>query len=170
MSSGSAPVHNRPVSTEPKRFPAFLAPAARAALAELADRTREGWEPGRQGTGYHKLSLRGALADREPALMPLLVQARVSLGVEYQDWDAYLLRYPSGSEVPPHRDPNSAGRHMRLNALVRPAEPGTGELRLEGKVFELEPGDAVRFRSDELTHQVSPVAGERLVLSVGCVF
>lgn len=163
-------IDNRGVSTETRRFPAFLAPAARAVLAALAERTESGWEPGRQGTGYEKLPLRGALADREATLAPLLVQARVSLGVEPTDWDAYLLRFPEGSHVPPHRDPSSGGRHLRLNTLVRAAAPGTGELRLEGQVFDLAEGDAVRFRSDAVTHQVSRVEGERLVFSVGCVY
>jgi hypothetical protein len=65
----------------------------------------------------------------------------------------------------------------RLPAFLAPAarralrdRAATGELRLEGKVFELAPGDAVVFRSDQITHQVSPVVGERLVLSVGCVY
>lgn len=162
-------IDNRGVITETRRFPAFLAPAARTALCELAERTESGWEPGRQGTGYEKLPLRG-LADREAVLPPLLVQARVSLDVELSDWDAYLLRFRQGSYVPPHRDPTSGGRHLRLNALVRAAAPGTGELRLEGEVFDLAAGDAVRFRSDAITHQVSRVEGERLVFSVGCVY
>jgi hypothetical protein len=156
------------VSSPPRRLPAFLAPAARRALRDRAA-TATGWEAGRQGSGYHKLPLRDA-GRADPVLEMLLVQARVALGVEIIDWDAYLLRYPEGSSVPPHRDSAEGGRHLRLNALIAAGERGTGELRLEGKVFELAPGDAVVFRSDQITHQVSPVVGERLVLSVGCVY
>lgn len=151
----------------PRRLPAFLAPAARAVLVELA--ARGGWEAGRQGTGYEKLDLR-TLDDSPQYLEPLLAGARVALRVEYSDWDAYLLRYADGSFIPPHRDPTRHGKHLRLNAVVQASAPGSGELRLDGAVFDLDIGDAVVFRSDQIEHQVSLVVGERLMLSVGCAF
>ena len=49
------------------------------------------WQPGRQGTGYDKMLL-------FTALWPI-------------PFDSYLLRYPEGSEIPPHTDPVQAGRH-----------------------------------------------------------
>lgn len=157
------------MSEKPRRLPAFLAPAARAVLIDLAASRGHGWEAGRQGTGYEKLDLRAL--DEPPAFInPLLAGARVAMAVKYSGWDAYLLRYREGSFIPPHRDPSRHGRHLRLNAVVQPSAPGTGELRLDGEVFDLEVGDAVVFRSDQITHQVSAVVGERLMLSVGCAF
>jgi alkylated DNA repair dioxygenase AlkB len=154
---------------KPRRLPAFLAPAVRTALIDLASEVREGWEGGRQGTGYDKLDLR-ALDPAPTYMAALLADARVAMAVEYTGWDAYLLRYRDGSLIPPHRDPTHRGRHLRLNAQVLVSAPGTGELRLDGEVFDLEVGDAVVFRSDQILHQVSPVVGERLVFSVGCAF
>lgn len=153
---------------KPRRFPAFLAPAVRAVLGELAGAATR-WQPGRQGTGYEKLDLR-ALDPAPDYLAGLLSTARVAMAVDYKEWDAYLLRYADGSFIPPHRDPTHQGRHLRLNGVVKASAPGTGELRLDGEVFDLEEGDAVVFRSDQLLHQVSPIVGERLVLSVGCAF
>ena len=152
----------------PRRLPAFLAPAVRAALIDLAA-SRGGWEPGRQGTGYEKLDLL-ALDDPPAFVAPLIAGARVAMAVEYTGSDAYLLRYRDGSFIPPHRDPTRHGRHLRLNAVVQASAPGSGELRLDGEVFDLDVGDAVVFRSDQVLHQVSPVVGERLMFSVGCAF
>lgn len=153
---------------KPRRLPAFLAPAARAVLIELAA-SASGWEGGRQGTGYDKVDLQ-ALDPTPGYLADLLVSARVAMAVKYLGWDAYLLRYRDGSFIPPHRDPTQHGRHLRLNAVVLASAPGSGELRLDGEVFDLAEGDAVVFRSDQILHQVSPVVGERIMLSVGCAF
>ena len=57
----------------------FLASAR--SYASLAFR----WQRGRQGTGYDKM---------------LLLTARWPLR-----FDSYLIRYPEGSEIPPHTDP-----------------------------------------------------------------
>jgi alkylated DNA repair dioxygenase AlkB len=153
---------------KPRRLPAFLAPATRTALVELASTVSE-WEGGRQGTGYEKLDLK-TIDPAPPYLPALLADLRVAMAVEYSGWDAYLLRYRDGSFIPPHRDPTHHGRHLRLNAVIQASAPGSGELRLDGAVFDLEVGDAVVFRSDQILHQVSAVVGERLVLSVGCAF
>jgi hypothetical protein len=53
------------------------------------------WQRGRQGTGYDKMLL-----------------ATASWPIPF---DSYLIRYPDGSEIPPHTDPVSTGRHYRLN-------------------------------------------------------
>lgn len=123
------------------------------------------WQPGRQGTGYHKLSWR----DNLPAeLEPLLTRSLTTLGVDVIDWDCYALRYPAGSFIPRHRDPTDDHRHLRLNAIVKTATGG--QLIIGGETIELGAGDAVVFRPDAVDHEVGPVAGTRYVWSVGCVY
>ena len=83
------------------------------------------WQRGRRGTGYDKM---------------LLLTAPWPIA-----FDAYLLRYPEGSEIPPHQDPVSSGRHYRLNLIKL-------------------------FRSDLSQHSVTRViGGSRYVLSIGWV-
>jgi hypothetical protein len=48
------------------------------------------WQKGRQNSGYDKLLL---------AAVPFPIP-----------FDRYLLRFPEGSQIPPHRDPVRAGR------------------------------------------------------------
>jgi hypothetical protein len=62
------------------------------------------WQRGRQGTGYDKM---------------LLLTARWPL-----PFDSYLLRYPEGSEIPPHTDPVTTGRHYRLNIVLKSPKSG----------------------------------------------
>jgi len=62
------------------------------------------WQKGRQGTGYDKM---------------LLLTLRWPLR-----FDSYLIRYPEGSEIPPHRDPVQQGRHYRLNIILKPPKSG----------------------------------------------
>ena len=50
------------------------------------------WQKGRQQSGYDKM---------------LLVY--IPLGIKL---DVFLLRFPIGSEIPPHRDIVKAGRHF----------------------------------------------------------
>ncbi len=97
------------------------------------------WERGRQGTGYFKLDLaRG------------------------RRWDLYLLRYPPGSRVPPHRDPVPGKEHWRANLLL------WGEDTFEGRaIFRLP--RLVVFRPDITEHEVRAVSRLRLVLSMGWV-
>ena len=165
-------------TTPPRRLPAFLGEPARQewlaiARLEVLD-TR--WVLGRQGTGYEKLDLvsalsEGALEAHRPFVESQVAAARSSLGVDSSlGWDAYLLRYGAGAFVPEHRDPTSTLHHLRLNALLQAGSSGTGRLELDGELWDLAEGDAVVFRPDVMAHQVSRVEGERLVLSVGCVF
>lgn len=102
------------------------------------------WEPGRQGSGYFKRKLFG------------------------WSWgDCYLLKYPEGSRVPPHRDPVPTGRHFRLNIELRKARDG-GEFY--GGAPIVNHGRVVLFRPDMHVHAVSPVyEGTRWVLSLGAV-
>ena len=62
------------------------------------------WQRGRQGTGYDKLLL---LAN--PFVIP---------------FDFYLLRFPDGTEIPPHQDPVTGKRHYRLNIILKRPRAG----------------------------------------------
>ena len=147
---------------------AFLAgflSEAEIAQALVHAATAVGFEPGRQGTGYEK----HPLAPGGP-LDPLVARLRGALPSDANDaWDAYLLRYRDGAYVPPHVDPIAGGAHVRLNVLLRGGQEGSGGLYLGGDRVALLVGDAVRFRSDRVIHEVREVRGERLVLSVGCL-
>jgi hypothetical protein len=105
------------------------------------------WQRGRQGTGYDKMLLLTA-----PWPVP---------------FDSYLIRYPDGSEIPPHTDPVSSGRHYRLNIILKSPRAG-GEFICERPLF------ATRriklFRPDACPHSVTRVVGgSRYVLSIGWV-
>ncbi len=105
------------------------------------------WKLGRQDTGYDKM---------------LLFTARWPL-----PFDSYLLRYPEGSSVPPHTDPLQAGRHYRLNIILRSPTSG-GDFVCATPIF------ATRriklFRPDACEHSVTPVkGGSRYVFSLGWV-
>ncbi|HET6804719.1 MAG TPA: 2OG-Fe(II) oxygenase [Frateuria sp.] len=105
------------------------------------------WQKGRQGTGYDKMLLLAGL-------WPL-------------SFDSYLIRYPEGSEVPPHTDPVQQGRHYRLNLVLKSPRSG-GEFVCSSPIF------ATRriklFRPDACEHSVTRVVGgSRYVLSLGWV-
>ena len=100
------------------------------------------WQEGRQGSGYEKL--------------PLLVGRRV---------DLYLLRFPTGSSVPMHRDPVDGLRHLRLNLILVPARRG-GAFVCDAPI--LDRPRIKLFRPDSCAHAVTPIeAGTRWVLSLG---
>lgn len=152
---------------------AWLSPDDCERVVAVAERASARFTGGRQEGGYEKLAVRDAelveLVDRaRSALTPL--PAGEADAAEYVGFDAYVLRYAIGSFIPPHVDPPLAdeNRHLRLNAIVRAPLRG-GELRLDGELVPLAEGDAVVFRPDRSTHEVSAVeGGPRLVLSVGC--
>jgi hypothetical protein len=105
------------------------------------------WQRGRQGSGYDKM---------------LLLTARRPLR-----FDSYLIRYPEGSSIAPHTDPVAAGRHYRLNIVLRSPRIG-GEFMCATPIF------ATRriklFRPDICEHSVTKVeGGSRYVLSFGWV-
>jgi hypothetical protein len=105
------------------------------------------WQKGRQDGGYDKM---------------LLFTARWPLR-----FDSYLIRYPEGSEIPPHTDPIKAGRHYRLNIVLKSPRSG-GEFACAAPIF------ATRriklFRPDLCEHSVTRVVGgSRYVLSLGWV-
>lgn len=121
------------------------------------------WSAGRQGTGYDKLDLTATPLPVDVA--PLIERALAELGGPFVGHDVWLLRYPEGTHIPPHRDENGRGDHHRLNVLLT----GPGALRLDGEPVELRAGDAIVFRPDQVNHSVDAVETERWVFSVGAV-
>lgn len=103
------------------------------------------WQYGRQQSGYRKLLL---LAGYWP--LP---------------FDVYLLHFPTGSEVPSHRDPVTAGRHYRLNIVLKAAKKG-GEFHCAAPLYQ---SNRIKFfRPDQSDHWVTKVeAGNRYLLSIG---
>jgi hypothetical protein len=100
------------------------------------------WLAGRQGTGYRKL---------------LLAQGSF--------WDAWLLDYPTGSEIPLHTDPVAGKRHFRVNIVLK---RGTGG-EFRGETL-LRLGRLTVFRPDIAPHSVACVGKRRrVVLSLGWV-
>ncbi len=104
------------------------------------------WQAGRQPGGYEKRALFIG-----PLGLPI---------------DAYLIRYPQGSEIAPHVDPVAAGkRHYRLNVVLRAADEG-GEFVCAATLFAS--ARVKLFRPDIAEHAVARIVrGSRLVLSVG---
>jgi hypothetical protein len=105
------------------------------------------WQVGRQGSGYDKMLLFTA-----PWPVP---------------FDSYLIRYPEGAQVPPHTDPVRAGRHFRLNLILKSPTSG-GEFICATPLFS---SRRIKFfRPDACEHSVTRVVGgNRYVLSVGWV-
>jgi hypothetical protein len=105
------------------------------------------WQKGRQGTGYDKM---------------LLLTARWPL-----PFDSYLIRYPEGSEIPPHTDPVKAGKHYRLNVILKSPKSG-GEFTCANPIFATK--RIKLFRPDVCEHSVTRVVGgSRYVFSLGWV-
>jgi hypothetical protein len=103
------------------------------------------WQPGRQGTGYDKMLL---------LTTPWPIR-----------FDSYLLRYPDGSEVPPHTDPVTGARHYRLNIILKAPRAG-GEFVCASPIFASK--RIKLFRPDDCEHSVTRVSGgSRYVLSIG---
>ncbi len=106
------------------------------------------WELGRQGTGYFKKKL---------------LQSKWPL-----PFDLWLLKYPEGTYIPPHRDPVEKGRHFRLNVVVWKAKVG-GDCKIYLPIPKMA-GRINFFRPDLLTHEVTKVEkGTRYVVSLGYI-
>ncbi|MBL8521533.1 MAG: 2OG-Fe(II) oxygenase [Betaproteobacteria bacterium] len=105
------------------------------------------WQDGRQKSGYDKM-----LLFTSPWPIP---------------FDSYLIRYPDGSSIPPHKDPVSNGRHYRLNIILKSPKSG-GEFVCASPIFA---SRRVKFfRPDQCEHSVTRVeGGNRYVLSIGWV-
>ncbi len=103
------------------------------------------WQKGRQGTGYDKMLL---------ATLPWPIP-----------FDCYLLRFPDGSHIQPHKDPVAEGKkHFRLNVILKKAGSG-GNFLCHNPIFQSERINF--FRPDISEHMVTRVKGSRYVLSIG---
>lgn len=103
------------------------------------------WQTGRQASGYDKMLL-----------------AYNKIGIEF---DAYILRFPIGSEIPQHRDLVRHGRHFRLNIILKKSQAG-GEFICEKHILNWP--RVKLFRSDLYQHAVTKIEGSpRYVLSIG---
>lgn len=103
------------------------------------------WEEGRGESGYFKLKL---------------LESKKML------FDLYLLKYPEGSSILPHKDAVEFGRHFRVNLILKKATGG--EFLCGHKILSL--GRLQIFRPDLNTHEVTLVTkGTRYVLSFGFV-
>lgn len=80
--------------------------------------------------------------------------------------DMHLIYYPSGSEIPPHKDPVLFGqRHYRLNLELKEAQAG-GEFQCETCILRW--GRLRFFRPDLYQHAVTKIdQGSRLIFSIG---
>ncbi len=147
-------------------IPYFLAPDEVQLLRIRADATTR-WEFGRQGTGYEKSDMKPLLRGNT-TFDTIAGRALHLLGPDDGNWDMWLLRYPKGSCVPPHRDEAVFGlRHKRINAMLTLPEYG-GHFIADGERVDLRVGDAVMFYPDSVTHEVTKVVTDsRLVLSIG---
>lgn len=98
------------------------------------------WEEGRQGSGYFKMKL-----------------------LEWKFFDLYLLKFPTGTKVPPHTDKVKLKKHYRFNWL------------LKGKDTFLCPKTLWRkwrfvfFRPDRVLHALNTVQEDTYILSLGWV-
>lgn len=105
------------------------------------------WQKGRQDSGYSKM---------------LLGTSRFPI-----PWDCYILKYPTGSEVPIHQDPVDGRKHFRLNIVLREASSG-GTFYCQRTIVNTR--YIKLFRPDLYRHSVSRVvSGSRYVLSIGWV-
>jgi hypothetical protein len=105
------------------------------------------WQRGRQASGYDKM---------------LLLQSAWPL-----PFDVYLLRFPKGSEIRPHKDPVESGAHYRLNLVIWRASSG-GEFVCATPIYASR--RIKYFRPDQCEHSVTRVGhGTRYVLSIGWV-
>lgn len=148
-------------------LPDFLSLKDRWTIREVSQERFDQYEPGRQGTGYFKLFV------KDHPRLQWLIQRSLSIlekPAEDEFWDAWLLRYPSGSYIPRHLDEAEmfGKKHHRMNAIVDNGGIG-GTLVVYNEEITLLSGDAYVFRPDIMPHEVTRVEGQdRLVWSVGC--
>ncbi|AQQ00785.1 hypothetical protein B0W48_13785 [Pseudoalteromonas aliena] len=105
------------------------------------------WQRGRQETGYDKMLLCGAL-------WPI-------------KFDVYLIKFPQGSEIKPHTDSVKAGKHFRLNIVLKLAKKG-GEFICKDSIINTR--RVKLFRPDINEHRVMKIEiGCRYILSIGWI-
>lgn len=102
------------------------------------------WVEGRQSTGYYKCLL--------ASLIPY--------------FDLYLLKYDTGSYIPPHKDSTEGREHFRMNIILRKTKGG--DFSCKGPTILNVFNRIILFRPDLYEHQLSKVEqGTRYVLSLG---
>lgn len=99
------------------------------------------WQNGRQGSGYLKKKI-----------------------FEFWKMDCYLIKYPDDSFIPEHVDQVDGKKHYRLNIVIN--KPKSGGRFICDKTI-INTGRIILFRQDKYKHSLTPVVGERLVLSLG---
>lgn len=105
------------------------------------------WERGRQKSGYDKMLL-----------------CRIFAPFKF---DAYLIKFPQGSEIKPHTDKVRPGKHFRLNIVLKHAEEG-GEFICDNPIINYH--RVKLFRHDIEQHQVSKIEKvSRYILSIGWI-
>ncbi|MCK8095126.1 MULTISPECIES: 2OG-Fe(II) oxygenase [Pseudoalteromonas] len=105
------------------------------------------WQRGRQKSGYDKM-----------LLCYMLFPFKL---------DAYLIKFPQGSEIKPHTDEVKTGRHFRLNVVLKHAARG-GEFMCENPIINY--SRIKLFRPDIERHQVLKIEqGTRYILSIGWI-
>lgn len=108
------------------------------------------WVAGRQKTGYF--------------ILPLIWVTKKWSPIPF---DCYILKYPPGSYIPPHKDEPGFGRHYRINIVLKRSPKG-GEFVSQNTIFKR--GRVVLFRPDQSQHYVTKVeGGTRYVLSIGWI-
>lgn len=79
-------------------------------------------------------------------------------------FDCYIIKYPTGSYIPPHRDKLKTRDHYRVNVILTRGEGG--EFICKNAIFKSKRLNI--FRPDLEEHSVTPVTkGTRYVFSVG---
>jgi hypothetical protein len=146
--------------------------------------TATDWEKGRQGSGYFKLDLKELSVDFynlstvRTRLLNAIQKHTHATGPEIQKAnDFWLIYYPEGVGVCPHKDPAPAkAKHVRANVAVTKPLTG-GVFRVPNGYFkecdlpiDLLPGQGVVFSPSEVQHSVTDAGiGGRLVVSVGAI-
>lgn len=107
-------------------------------------KARFGWMVGRQVTGYLK--------------------SRV---FEFKKADCWVLKYPDGTYIPPHKDKVEDGYEMWRINLVLKKPKGGGVFTCEGGMNLW--GRVMVFCASKNKHSVSRCVGTRYVLSIGFI-
>jgi len=153
----------------------FLSNSDISVLIELEQKYSYSFQPGRQGSGYFKLNLLDSMIPSDiVGLVESIDIFRRSLKevgyLQGNKWDSYLIRYPIGSSIPPHRDRVGFGlEHHRINAIVKQGE--FTKVNIDNVFYgSIETGDAYIFRPDLQKHSVPKITdSERLVFSLGLI-
>ncbi len=82
-------------------------------------------------------------------------------------FDLYLLKFPEGCKITPHKDEVKKGKHYRVNIILKKAKEG-GIFKCEKPIYE---SNRIKiFRPDKNIHEVTEVKkGSRYLLSLGWI-